>query len=63
MSDAEVKRMKEKLGLTREQLHDLKGGINASKRDFYKKPNGDIVVKPKNGKGPGEPTGLNIKNI
>ena len=45
-------------------------GINAeklkgmnSKYDLFKKPNGDIVVGPKNGAGPGDPTGENIKDI
>jgi hypothetical protein len=28
---------------------------------LYKKPNGEVVVKPLSGNGPGEPTGYNIK--
>jgi uncharacterized protein RhaS with RHS repeats len=43
-------------------IHELKGGKNASKYDLYKKDNGDIVVKPKGGAGEGDYTGLNIKN-
>ncbi|UFS62754.1 polymorphic toxin type 33 domain-containing protein [Sulfurimonas sp. HSL-3221] len=40
--------------------HDLKEN---SRQDLYKKKNGDIVVKRKGGKGPGEPTGLNINDF
>ncbi|MFT7860896.1 MAG: RHS repeat-associated core domain-containing protein, partial [Sulfurimonas sp.] len=46
-----------------EDIHDLKGGKNASKRDLYKNKNGDILVKPKGGSGLGEPTGLNINDF
>jgi len=46
-----------------EDIHDLKGNKNASKRDLYKNKNGDILVKPKGGKGPGESTGLNINDF
>ena len=42
---------------------DLKGGRKTGELDLYKKPNGDIVVKPKGGRGEGEPTGYNIKDI
>jgi hypothetical protein len=34
-----------------------------SKYDLFRRPNGDIVVKPKGGGGPGEPTGLNLNDI
>lgn len=34
-----------------------------SKYDLFRRPNGDIVVKPKGGRGPGEPTGLNLNDI
>lgn len=40
--------------------HDVKPGAG---HDLYKKPNGDIVVKPKGGRGPGDPIGVNIKDI
>ena len=42
---------------------DLKGKKNASQRDLYKTPDGEIVVKPKGGAGPGEPTGYNVKDL
>ena len=38
-------------------IHDLKGKKSASKRDLFKRPNGDICVKPKDGSGPGEGCG------
>ncbi|WP_428746103.1 polymorphic toxin type 33 domain-containing protein, partial [Sulfurimonas sp.] len=59
LSPGEIDRLK-KGG---EDIHDLKGGKNASKRDLYKNKNGDITVKPKGGNGPGEPTGLNINDF
>lgn len=49
--------------IAEDDVHAAKGGKSASKRDLYKKPNGDIVVKPKGGKGPGEPTGFNMKDL
>ena len=44
-------------------VHDLKGGKETGKSDLYKDKQGNIYVKPKGGSGPGEPTGLNIKNF
>jgi hypothetical protein len=40
--------------------HDFKPN---SRYDLFKKPNGDIVVGPKAGNGPGEPIDINIKDI
>ncbi len=40
--------------------HELKPN---SKFDLFKNRNGDISVRPKGGKGPGDPTGLNIKDF
>lgn len=37
--------------------HDLKPN---SKYDLFKGKNGNIFVKPKDGSGPGGPTGVNI---
>jgi hypothetical protein len=39
--------------------HDLKPN---SKFDLFKDENGNIFVKPKDGSGPGDPTGININN-
>lgn len=47
-------------GLT---LHELKGNKSTGKWDLYRKPNGDIVMKPKGGAGPGEPTGYNLRDL
>lgn len=43
-------------------VHELKGGKNASKFDLYKNRDGEVFVKPKGGKGPGDATGLNIRD-
>jgi hypothetical protein len=40
--------------------HDLKPN---SRYDLFKNKDGDIFVKPKRGNGPGEPTGINIKDF
>ncbi len=40
--------------------HDLKEHGNS---DLYKRPNGEIVEKPKPGRGQGEPVGVNIKDV
>jgi RHS repeat-associated protein len=49
-------------------IHELKAEAlgtrrNLSRFDLFKSRNGDIVVKPKDGSGTGEPTGLNIKDF
>jgi len=59
LSPGEIKKLKE-AGFDPEQL---KGGKRTGQTDLYKKPNGDIVIKPKSGNGPGEPTGINIKDL
>jgi hypothetical protein len=59
LTDDEIRRLKR----GGEDIHALKGGKNASSKDLYKDRRGDIFVKPKGGKGPGEPTGLNIKDF
>jgi hypothetical protein len=45
-------------------VHDLKGGKRTGQIDLYKRPNGDIVIKPKRGgKMTGEEIRFNIKNF
>jgi hypothetical protein len=44
-------------------VHQLKGGKGASQRDRFRDRDGHIYVKPKSGRGPGEPTGLNIRDF
>jgi RHS repeat-associated protein len=43
-------------------IHDLKGDKNASRRDLFKDGKGNVEVRPKNGQGPGEPTGINVND-
>ncbi len=58
------KRLKKKLAEEGETIEDFKtGGKGAGGYDLYVKPNGDIVIKPKGGRGPGEPTGWNISEL
>jgi len=40
--------------------HDLKDN---SKQDLFKDGNGNIIVKPKSGIGPGDPAGININDF
>ena len=57
LSPGEIKRLK-KAGLDPEELKEFDG-----KADLFKDKAGDIFVHPKNGSGPGEPTGFNIYNL
>jgi RHS repeat-associated protein len=57
LTNGEIERLK-KGGV---DPHDLKQE-NPSTKDLYKDQNGNIIVKPKGGNGPGEPTGLNIND-
>lgn len=59
LSGGEVK----KLDDAGHDVHELKGGKNASKQDLFKDKKGNVYVKPKSGKGPGEPTGINLKDL
>jgi hypothetical protein len=59
LSDYEVKKL-EDAGI---DVHGLKKDLGKGKSDLFKRPNGDICVKPKNGDGPGEDTGHNIKDF
>lgn len=59
LSKDEIERLKEG-GV---DIHELKGKKNASKRDLYKDAEGNIYVKPKGGREPGEETGLNINDF
>jgi|APLow6443716910_1056828.scaffolds.fasta_scaffold12748_4 hypothetical protein len=44
-------------------IHELKNGRKASKKDLYKDKEGNIYVKLKGGIGEGEFTGLNINDF
>lgn len=59
LSNGEIRKLKQ----AGYDPHALKGGKNASKYDLYKDANGNIYVKPKNGTGPGDWTGVNIHDL
>ncbi|MCR9204070.1 MAG: polymorphic toxin type 33 domain-containing protein, partial [Halobacteriovoraceae bacterium] len=60
MGDKELK----DLGIDAEELKESLGAKPSGKFDlFLDKKTGEILVKPKRGNGPGEPTGLNIKDL
>ena len=59
LSKGEIKRLED----AGHDVHDLKGGKNASKYDLYKDRCGNIYVKPKGGRGPGEPINVNINDL
>ena len=58
LSDSEIEALEEG-GV---DVHELKGNKSSGERDLYKDSKGNIKIKPKGGKGPGEETGYNIKN-
>jgi hypothetical protein len=59
LSESEIKILK-KNGI---DIHDLKGERHVGQWDLFKDTNGNIYIKPKNGTGPGDPTGLNINDF
>ena len=59
LTDGEIKELK-KRGF---DIHEIKENNGSSKADLFKGPNGEIMIKPKNGNGSGEPTGININDI
>ena len=58
LSDDEIKAFEEVTGV---DVHDVKG--KGKGKDLFKDESGEILVKPKSGQGPGEPTGYNINAI
>jgi RHS repeat-associated protein len=63
LSGAEVDNLEEHNVDIHELKQEVTGDKKVSKYDLYKDKDGSIFVKPKNGKGPGEPTGLNINDF
>ena len=55
LSPGEINKLKD----AGHDIHDLKPN---SKFDLFKDKDGNILVKPKSGVGPGDPTGININN-
>jgi len=58
LTPGEIKKLK-KAGY---DPHDIKDGLGAG-YDLCKDKDGNIFIKPKDGSGPGDPTGINIKNL
>ncbi len=42
---------------------ELKGGKRTGKLDLFKDKKGNVIIKPKDGSGPGEETGINLKDL
>jgi hypothetical protein len=42
---------------------ELKGDVHTGQWDLFKDKKGNIYIKPKDGSGPGDPTGINIKDL
>ncbi|MGL6235437.1 MAG: polymorphic toxin type 33 domain-containing protein [Segniliparus sp.] len=59
LQPGEIKKLK-KAGIDPEKL---KGDKRTGQLDLFKDEEGNIYIKPKDGSGPGEPTGININNI
>jgi hypothetical protein len=59
LSSGEIKALK-KAGIN---IHQFKGRGKVSQFDLFKDQNVEIYMKPKSGIGPGEPLGVNIKEI
>jgi RHS repeat-associated protein len=63
LSPGEQQKLDEKLREEQgETSHELKNRMGCPNGDFYKQPNGDIILKPKCG-GPGEEIGCNAKEL
>jgi len=59
LSKGEIKKLKK----ARIDPHSLKPKKHGSRYVLFKDENGNISVFPKNGKGPGDPTGININDL
>jgi len=55
LSDGDIQRL-ERAGF---DIHDIK---QDSKGDLFKDKSGNVFLKPKDGSGPGDPTGINLSN-
>ncbi|MBK7687972.1 MAG: hypothetical protein IPJ35_02990 [Elusimicrobia bacterium] len=58
LSNWEIEKLKE----AGYDIHELKGGENASRRDLFKDRKGNVYIKPKGGRGTGEPLGINLNH-
>ena len=62
LNTREIREVAERLGFKgKNAIHEMKEAFGAnSRQDFFKISNGDVVIKPKSGKGLGEPVGVNL---
>ncbi|SHJ27329.1 toxin 33, partial [Cruoricaptor ignavus] len=60
LSPGEIKKLKDAGWDHSEKGVNGKGG---GQKDLWKDKNGNVYEKPKNGKGPGEPIGVNLNNL
>lgn len=64
LNKKEIKRMEGGLKEQGLDLHkDIKGGNKTGQIDIYKDKKGNLYLKPKGGKGEGEPLNLNINDF
>ena len=59
LSPGEIKQLQD-AGL---DPHELKPAQQGSRYDLFKDSKGNIQVRPKDGSGPGEPTGINVREL
>ena len=57
MSRREIRLLKEH-DINPEELKDYRAGL-----DLFKDHDGNVHVKPRDGSGPGEPTGISLKRL
>ena len=62
LTPGEIKKLKG-AGIDPEALKQGIAGKRTGGVDLYKDPQGNVVVKPREAKGPGEPTGVNINEL
>ena len=60
LSKWKVKKVEGRMG----DIHEhIKGEKGSSKLDLFSDDKGDIYIMPKDGSGPGEPIGLNVRDL
>lgn len=62
LTSGDIRTLKEN-GIDPHELKQSGSGGRVSDKDLYKDRDGNVYVKPKGGKGPGEPTGVNLKDL
>jgi hypothetical protein len=59
LSDGEIRKLKR----ANIDPHSLKPKKQGSRYDLFKDEDGNVCVMPKDGSGPGDPTGVNINDL